>query len=594
MTTNRLTKALSEKMILLAAHQTPEEWKFKVRGSSSSIYEQLFTKNTYSCTCQDHVDKKTFCKHLLFLVARVAFQLELAATLSQRPKTTWKPTVFSACVSSWQNRLAHLVDASKPILPRIPDDKKGTCSICFEEMEESQLVVECKKTCHNWFHSECMDQWLTLDHTTCPLCRSDWSSSDSVSDPLSVDALEEKIQGVVLEDKEVKEIKTDLVISFDTTGSMYPCLAEVKRNIQTMSQKLFHEIPGLRLSIIAHGDYCDGDKVISILDFTTDQEVIKQFIDKTPSTGGGDYPECYELVLRTVKTLSWRTDAQMKSLVLIGDAPPHEKNENPQKIDWRVEAESLNNRNIQVFSVQCLNNGNREAFDFYSEVSKMTNGYHVFLNQFSHIKDMIQAICFKQYNQEHLEQFEREIQSGSSGMNQTLRLLFDTILGKKTREEVHHEMHPDRFRERYHRPERAAPVRSHSSHTESAAPSLVRESELRPCHPSKFQVLSVDEECGIKEFCVKMGITFQVGRGFYEFIKPEIVQPKKEIVLMHKDTGELFEGDVARTIAGISENEERSKIKPGDLPKYRIFIQSTSPSRKLVKNQGFLYEVMHV
>jgi hypothetical protein len=359
-----------------------------------------------------------------------------------------------------------------------------------------------------------------------------------------------------------------------------------------MTERLFREIPSLRIAVIAHGDYCDGDKVITTLDFTDDTSRIKTFVETVPATSGGDYPECYELVLRTTKGLSWRHDATMKSLILIGDAPPHEKNENPQKIDWRVEAEALNNRNIQVFSVQCLNKGNHEAFTFYSDIAHITNGYHVFLDQFSYIKDMIQAICFKQYNQDHLEQFEQEIQSGAGGMSNAMRLMFDTMLGKKTRDEVRAEMHPDRFRERYHaRSSGGAAAAAAGPRSVSATPSLARESELRPCAPTKFQIFTVDEDCGIKEFCTKMGITFLKGRGFYEFTKNEIIQPQKEIVLMDKATGELYEGDVARTIAGITKNEERAKVKPGNLDKYRVYIQSTSPNRKLLKNQGFLYEV---
>jgi len=200
------------------------------------------------------------------------------------------------------------------------------------------------------------------------------------------------------------------------------------------------------------------------------------------------------------------------------------------------------------------------------------------MDQFSYIKDMIQAICFKQYDQSQLEQFEQEIQAGAGGMTQTMRLMFDTILGKKTREEVYAETHPDRFVERYER------------RTLSAVPSLSREDELRACPPSKFQVFTVESDCAIQAFCQHMGIVYSKGKGFYEFTKPEVVQPQKEIVLMDRNTGELYEGDVARTIAGISKNEERSKIKPGDIPKYRVFIQSTSTTRKLIAGQGFLYE----
>ena len=572
----RLLKSLSEKMSLLSAVQTADVWTFSVRAQSNSVYTQQLTGKSYSCTCEDHKSKQTFCKHLLFLVARVAKQFELAADMAQRPKTTWKPKTFNACVASWMQRLCHLVAPATATY-----DAEGTCCICYEDI--GMNAVQCKTTCKQWFHKECMTQWLG-HASTCPLCRAEWNTEPSVDD--------EKIQGVVLENLviDVKDTKTDIVISFDTTGSMYPCLAEVRRHISAMTDRLFREIPALRIAVIAHGDYCDKDKVITTLDFTEEQSQIKTFVETAPSTSGGDYPECYELVLQTTKSLSWRHDATMKSLILIGDAPPHEKNENPGKIDWRVEAEALNNRNIQVFSVQCLNNGNHEAFTFYSDVAHITNGYHVFLDQFSYIKDMIQAICFKQYNQDHLEQFEQEIQLGAGGMSNAMRLMFDTMLGKKTRDEVRAEMHPDRFRERYHHSAPRA-TRAATSATSAAAPSLERESELRPCAPTKFQIFTVDEDCGIKEFCNKMGITFLKGRGFYEFTKNEIIQPQKEIVLMNKETGELYEGDVARTIAGITA-VGRAKIKPGNLEKYRVYIQSTSPNRKLLRNQGFLYEVV--
>lgn len=367
------------------------------------------------------------------------------------------------------------------------------------------------------------------------------------------------------------------------------------------------------MPIIAHGDYCDGENTIHMLDFTTDKESIKKFIRDAPNTYGGDYPECYELVLHRARELSWRPDATMKSLVMIGDAPPHEKNENACKLDWKEEVEKLASRNIQVFSVQCLNCGRRDAFTFYSTIARVSNGYHLFLDQFSYIVDMIQAICFRQYDTEQLVNFEREIQSREGGMNSAMRLMFDTMLGKKTRDEVEAEMHPDRFTERYHRTSRAihhtsratsvatgttatsattsASANTSTGGTSSATPTLEGESDLNPCPPTKFQVFNVENDIGIKEFCDLMSIRFAKGRGFYEFTKPEIIQPQKEIVLMNRATGDLYEGDVARRIAGIGANEEKAKIKPGDLPKYRIFIQSTSVNRKLLRNQGFLYEV---
>ncbi len=573
----RLRKSLSEKISLLSAYQRDASWEFKVRGQSTSVYQQELSATTFTCSCPDHQGKKTFCKHLLFLVARVALQFERAASISEQT-VSWNEEAYAACVPSWVSRLAHLI--SDETVGDTPSDKpEGDCPICFEELTDGAAIdtIRCETTCHKWFHRECIKRWVE-DSPTCPMCRAEWKEAPASE-------TKDKIHGHIVD--ESKEIETDLVISFDTTGSMYPCLSEVKRHIATMVPKLFRDMPGLRLGIIAHGDYCDGDKVIQTLDFTNDQNALISFVQNAPSTGGGDYPECYELVLRTVKTFTWRAEAKMKSLVMIGDAPPHETNENPQKINWREEAESLANRNIQVFSVQCLNRGNREAYAFYSQVARMTNGYHMFLDQFSYITDMLQAICFKQHDQQQLLRFEEDIQRASGGMNDTLRRMFDTMLGKKSRDEVEAEMNPDRFHERY-RPVHAPRARAS---TEAAAPSLEKEGELRPCHPSKFQVFNVDEDTNIKVFCEKMGIRFAKGAGFYEFTKAEIIQPSKLIVLMEKSTGTLYEGDVAREIAGIKKNNERDKIKPASLEKYRVFIQSTSPARKLIRGQGFLYEV---
>ncbi len=705
----RLTKSLSEKIYLLSANQiSTSEWGFKVRGQSKNIYEQFLTKDKFSCSCPDHKTKSTFCKHLLFLVARVAIQMEIASSLSN-DKTLWmsNPNYFNACSKSWINRLKSRISDKKPKpvdLTAIGND----CPVCFEEMKEGESLVKCITTCKNHFHKECINLWISSGHNNCPLCRAAWVKDEieneedidievkllapppppapiivppaptivpptptikpkkakskkipAAAEPtletiteitpepttpeppkktrgrkkketglesitemielytetmapttpttsttkrghkkkdtlvsvepvaaaapvVSVEPVEPVVP-VVEEVVEMDDIITDLVFSFDTTGSMYPCLTEVRRNIKNISEKLFKEIPNLRLAIIAHGDYCDGDDKIKILDFTSDVNMIKQFIHDAPATGGGDYPECYELVLQESRKLSWRMEAKMKSLIMIGDAPPHEKNENPTKIDWLEETEKLRNRNIQVFSVQCLNSGCREAFQFYSTISRMTNGYHLFLDQFSYIKDMIQAICFRQYNNAQLQNFESEVQKRDGGMNNALRLMFDTMLGRKTREQVEDEMRPERYLSRY---------TSRRSSSEPRAPrtTSMDESELRPCLPTRFQSFTVDEDCGIKEFCSKMGIEFHTGCGFYEFIKAETISYKKEIVLMEKETGNLYEGDVARNIARLTDSTDR-KIKPTDLDKYNVFVQSTSSNRKLLKNQKFLYEV---
>lgn len=582
----RLKKSLSEKIYLLSANQVAgDKWMFKVRGQTNNVYEQILEPNNFSCSCPDHKKGNKFCKHLLFLVGRVSMQIELAAKICT-DKSNWKEAAFISCANCWVNRLKNHI-GKNPTLTGTSSCDGGDCPVCFEEMKADEEKSQCTLTCKNWFHSECIKLWLESDHTTCPLCRSKWDTSDGVKEdnPVDVQLLASSAEAI-----SQQEIKTDIVFSFDTTGSMRSCIADVRRNVESITLKLFNEIPGLRLGMVSHGDYCDGTDVINKLDFTDDKELIKRFIQNAPNTGGGgNGGEAYELVLRDVQKYSWRPDATMKSIVIIGDEPPHERN--PENINWRDEAQKLADQNIQVFSIQCLNTGGDKEFEFYSSIARITKGYHLFLNQFSYIRDMIQAICYRQYNQDQLTNYEAEVIQREGGMNDSLRLMFDTILGRKTRDQIEAEMHPNSFRARYFQ---RAPTHHRSAGTANAAPSLADEADLHPCHPTKFQVFSVTDDIGIKEFCDLMHIQFQKGRGFYEFIKPEIIQPQKEIVLMNRDTGDLFEGEVARRIAGIGTNIERAKIKPGDLPKYRIFIQSTSVNRKLVANQGFLFEVMNI
>ena len=73
----------------------------------------------------------------------------------------------------------------------------------------------------------------------------------------------------------------EVVFSFDTTGSMYPCLTQVRRNIKSTVTRLFEEIPGIRIGIIAHGDYCDkgSSYVTKALDLTPDADAICKFVE---------------------------------------------------------------------------------------------------------------------------------------------------------------------------------------------------------------------------------------------------------------------------------------------------------------------------
>ena len=116
--------------------------------------------------------------------------------------------------------------------------------------------------------------------------------------------------------------KVDVVFSFDTTGSMYACLAEVRRGVKEAIRRLKAEVRDIRIAIIAHGDYCDahGSYVTKMVGFTEDETLLCNFVQTVGATGGGDADECYELVLKEARTkLKWRPGSTRYSFVILSN-----------------------------------------------------------------------------------------------------------------------------------------------------------------------------------------------------------------------------------------------------------------------------------
>ena len=138
----------------------------------------------------------------------------------------------------------------------------------------------------------------------------------------------------------------EILISFDTTGSMSYYLDEVKNEINNIIHRLFMDIPNLKIGVIAHGDYCDASifYLTQAMELTSDVEGLCEMVKNVEGTGGGDFEECYELILRMVRQVKW-TPGSQRALVMIGDACPHTTDSltdmGKEPIDWKVEAAAL-------------------------------------------------------------------------------------------------------------------------------------------------------------------------------------------------------------------------------------------------------------
>lgn len=172
----------------------------------------------------------------------------------------------------------------------------------------------------------------------------------------------------------------DMVIAFDTTGSMASYIGAVRKEVSELVPRLFRSNPNLRIGIVAFGDYCDmddahifGNAYQCLMPTENENDVIK-FVMESKDTSGGDGDEFYELVLKKIiDETPWR-DKATKAVLLIADAAPHRLGYTYRdyvvgnQIDWRVEARKAADRMIKIDTVTITDES------WYKELSAMTNG----------------------------------------------------------------------------------------------------------------------------------------------------------------------------------------------------------------------------
>jgi hypothetical protein len=356
----------------------------------------------------------------------------------------------------------------------------------------------------------------------------------------------------------------DIVISFDSTGSMYPALAEVRRKVEDFINTLFDEVPDLRIGLIAHGDYNDVYETKHV-DLTTDKPQLVSFIRNVEKTYGfGNGGELYEQVFHEIQSFNWQGDKRV--YIMIGDEPPHNKGEmvrgglsytpNYHHVvyDWKQEVIDIMAAGIIMYPVRALNR--YDSVDFHNTLARMNSVPLLHLHQFSNIIPLLTAIIYKQESDGKVLEYGKQLQSIGildGNLATALNLLINTtnLIG--------------------------------------GVDLSASNADLEAVDPTRFQMLNVDRNTGIAEFVRSTGAEFKIGRGFYELTKTELVQENKEVVLRN-NTGDMFSGVKAREMIGLPYGQ-RGKIRPLRNLGYTVFIQSTSPNRKLMGSTRFLYEV---
>ncbi|MBX7527220.1 vWA domain-containing protein [Qipengyuania vesicularis] len=141
--------------------------------------------------------------------------------------------------------------------------------------------------------------------------------------------------------------KLDLALVVDVTGSMSDELRFLQAELRTIIDSLEarHRDIDIRVAFSFYRD--QGDEFVTrTFDFDSDVPRAQTRLAAQYATGGGDYEEAMQDALVRAANLEWRDDA-VKSLLLVGDAPPHDE-DIPQT--W-LAAEHLRAERVHVVPV---------------------------------------------------------------------------------------------------------------------------------------------------------------------------------------------------------------------------------------------------
>lgn len=163
----------------------------------------------------------------------------------------------------------------------------------------------------------------TLDLVGIESTSREWLDTSSGRQPIYTG--EEKLTGSFTRHiQAMREGGLDIVFVFDSTSSMAEVLRQVKYKIENLVAVFKQLVPTCRIGLVTYRD-TDQAFVTRMHPLSHGTISLNSFLRPIQAEGGGDYEEAVDEGLRVaIQEMKWRPKAK-KIIVLMGDAPPHEK-----------------------------------------------------------------------------------------------------------------------------------------------------------------------------------------------------------------------------------------------------------------------------
>jgi len=168
--------------------------------------------------------------------------------------------------------------------------------------------------------------------------------------------------------------RVEVAFVLDTTGSMGGLIDGAKRRIWTIARRIGEGRPrhDLRIALVGYRD--KGDEYVTrVYDLSGDMDEVYARLSAFRAEGGGDYPEHVSAALSdAVHRISWSRGSALRTIFLVGDAPPHVDYQDG--FDYRRHVREAKGHGIGVETVQC--GANREAEQAWREIASLGGGHY--------------------------------------------------------------------------------------------------------------------------------------------------------------------------------------------------------------------------
>lgn len=166
-------RAFTQRIYLLKFEEKKNQLNFNVRGARNIIYNLKLSKNTCTCDCPFYDKNKIICKHILFVIYKIASETTMARNLCFNENLydeNFYNVVRNSIIDNF-NKIKNKDNKNKDNNKKEIDTSNAIaddyCTICYEDLNDDLFY---EKNCRHLFHQDCIDKWLEFNKK-CPLCR---------------------------------------------------------------------------------------------------------------------------------------------------------------------------------------------------------------------------------------------------------------------------------------------------------------------------------------------------------------------------------------------------------------------------------------